>query len=155
MAALQKHDWPGNVRELENALERGGALCENGVIQLGDLPAAIHHNSFKGLPAEIISMPTHISLGPPEEDGAPESIYPLPAGKVCGPAASTATAVAPATERVGNAQRAPEPLKDYLREQEQAYLTQVLAQTGGDKDRAAELLGISLATLYRKLAGHD
>ena len=45
------------------------------------------------------------------------------------------------------------PLKDYLREQELNYLNRTLALTGGDKEQAAELLGVSLATLYRKLAG--
>ena len=43
-------------------------------------------------------------------------------------------------------------LKDFLRLQEQGYLNRALAQTGGDKDKAAEVLGISLATLYRKLS---
>jgi transcriptional regulator with PAS, ATPase and Fis domain len=44
------------------------------------------------------------------------------------------------------------PLKDFLREQEQAYLNRVLARFGGDKEQAANRLGISLATLYRKLS---
>ena len=35
------------------------------------------------------------------------------------------------------------------------YLRHILAQTGGDKDKTAELLGISLATVYRKLAEHE
>jgi len=44
------------------------------------------------------------------------------------------------------------PLKDFLREQELTYLNRTLTYTGGDKEKAAELLDISLATLYRKLS---
>jgi transcriptional regulator with PAS, ATPase and Fis domain len=47
------------------------------------------------------------------------------------------------------------PLKTFLREQEQAHLNRALQQCGGDKERAALLLGISLATLYRKLSGEE
>ncbi len=50
------------------------------------------------------------------------------------------------------ASRALGPLKTFLREQELAFLNQALAYTGGDKEKAAELLNISLATLYRKLS---
>ena len=46
-------------------------------------------------------------------------------------------------------------IKDFLREQELAYLNRALAYTGGDKEKAAELLDISLATLYRKLSEDD
>jgi DNA-binding NtrC family response regulator len=35
-------DWPGNVRELENCLERACAFTTGPVIQVGDLPSAIH-----------------------------------------------------------------------------------------------------------------
>jgi transcriptional regulator with PAS, ATPase and Fis domain len=46
-------------------------------------------------------------------------------------------------------------LKTFLREQEQAHLNRALQQCGGDKEQAALLLGVSLATLYRKLSGED
>jgi DNA-binding NtrC family response regulator len=42
-------------------------------------------------------------------------------------------------------------LKAFLRSKEKDYLQQVLTMTGGDKERAAKTLKISLATLYRKL----
>lgn len=42
-------------------------------------------------------------------------------------------------------------LKAFLREKEKEYLQYVLAQTSGDKEKAAKELKISLATLYRKL----
>ncbi|MDA1044763.1 MAG: sigma-54 dependent transcriptional regulator, partial [Verrucomicrobia bacterium] len=42
-------------------------------------------------------------------------------------------------------------LKAFLRTKEKEYLEQILAHTGGDKEKAAKALDISLATLYRKL----
>jgi transcriptional regulator with PAS, ATPase and Fis domain len=39
-----------------------------------------------------------------------------------------------------------------MREQEVTYINRILAQNGGDKEEAARILGVSLATLYRKLA---
>lgn len=42
-------------------------------------------------------------------------------------------------------------LRAFLREKEKEYLDQVLSSVGGDKEKAAQVLQISLATLYRKL----
>ena len=42
-------------------------------------------------------------------------------------------------------------LKDYMKNVEAAYLQAVISECGGNKDEAAEKLGISLATLYRKI----
>ena len=38
-----------------------------------------------------------------------------------------------------------------LAELEQQHVTSMLEESGGDRRRAAELLGIDLSTLYRKL----
>jgi transcriptional regulator with PAS, ATPase and Fis domain len=43
-------------------------------------------------------------------------------------------------------------LKQFMREQELTYINRALTQAGGDKEKAAQLLGISLATLYRRLS---
>ncbi|MBW3628841.1 MAG: sigma-54 dependent transcriptional regulator [Gemmatimonadetes bacterium] len=41
-----------------------------------------------------------------------------------------------------------------LREVERSYIQDVLRQTGGNKSRAAEILGLDRKTLYRKLEGY-
>jgi DNA-binding NtrC family response regulator len=136
MNALGAYGWPGNVRELENSLERACALCNGSLIQLGDFPIAIRE------------------CAPPDTEPESESPEPLPSG---------ATETAGYSLSGGGTQ--PEvhansgfgtplgALKEHLREQELNYLNRALAFTGGNKERAAEILGISLATLYRKLAG--
>jgi len=46
-------------------------------------------------------------------------------------------------------------LKMYLRNKEKEYIQKVLVVSDGDKEKAAELLGISLATFYRKYESGD
>jgi transcriptional regulator with PAS, ATPase and Fis domain len=45
----------------------------------------------------------------------------------------------------------PQPLMDAIRETERRYLQEVLRSVGGQKQRAAEILGISRKTLWKKL----
>ena len=142
MEVLCKHDWPGNVRELENAIERACALCEDNVLHVTDLPPSLQRH------APQVSMDTVIET----RSGAPPSsmvvlsdnLYPLsftPQQPADGKPASPVGAGVEITN-----------LKSFLRDQEISYLNRALAVCGGDKEKAAELLGISLATLYRKLA---
>ncbi len=129
MSALCTYDWPGNVRELENALERAATLCEGDVIQASDLPGSM-------LLALNITPETST-----EESGT----YPLPL--VSDQANGLITKTPEESEVI--------PLKQYLKDQEQAYLSRALQLCKGDKEGTASRLGISLATLYRKLAGED
>jgi DNA-binding protein Fis len=46
-------------------------------------------------------------------------------------------------------------MKLYLQRQEQVHLNRTIQQCGGSKEQAALLLGISMATLYRRLSGDD
>lgn len=145
MEALSSHDWPGNVRELENAIERAATLCEESTIQVTDLPPALRIHS------ENFSSDTVIETregGPPQSVIVlSESLYPLRFSEI----QQDSQVVQAAGEEKPVAA-----LKDFLRNQEQGYLNRAMAQTGGDKEKAAELLGISLATLYRKLSeGED
>ena len=135
MEALHAHTWPGNVRELENAIERASALCEEGFIKLNDRPPILH------------------PLG--KSDFSDAEVALAPSGDT---ALITAASLKPAN---GRPPATPEPsalnqplgqLKDFMRDQESAYIQRAIAQVGGDKERAARVLGVSLATLYRRLA---
>ncbi len=142
MEALCAHDWPGNVRELENAIERACALCESHLIQVSDLPPRFQPVDGSGAPSPAVnsSEPAVLPAAPGQ---AATTGFPLVNG----------SAGTPSTARPTPAAAGPAPLKNFLREQELVYLNRALIQTGGDKEKAAEMLGISLATLYRKLAG--
>jgi DNA-binding NtrC family response regulator len=42
-------------------------------------------------------------------------------------------------------------LEDYIRDHERAFIDETIKFNGGNRDKAAKMLGISMATLYRKL----
>ncbi len=140
---LCAHDWPGNVRELENAIERAAALCEGDIIQATDLPPNLLASVKAAQPALDLSQDTGAAVTLPV---VPETaLYPLHGNTNSAPAAGLEESSAQPLV----------PLKSFLREQEAAYLNRVLQQCGGDKERAAIELGVSLATLYRKLSGEE
>jgi two-component system, NtrC family, response regulator AtoC len=108
MDCMVHHEWPGNVRELENAVERAVALGSQEMLELADLPPALH----KGL--------------------EPES----------------------ATDRSPTRPKPPLTHTD-LEELERVTIQRVFEQVNGDKALAGKMLGISRATLYRKLKRYN
>jgi len=122
---LKTYHWPGNVRELQNALERACALCDGGVIGLKDLPERVLEGAGEAAGSAAVDTVTSV-LDPALVERAASALqwakgYP------------------------------PMPLKDFLHHQEVVYIERTIEAAGGDKEKASELLGISMATLYRKL----
>jgi DNA-binding NtrC family response regulator len=142
MEMMCAHDWPGNVRELENAIERACALSETNLIRGADLPIALQPLAARFSHNQVEIHETATLPIPPTTQGATP------------PLKSSETAK-PEAVHDGGLAKPIGVLKNYLREQEQVYLNRALAQTGGDKEKAAQLLGVSLATLYRKLTGEE
>lgn len=137
MELLCAYDWPGNVRELENAIERATTLCEGEIIQVTDLPPSL-------VAAVRTPQPSLESESPAPLPVVPDSaLYPLH-----GASQNSGSPPAPEPEPL-------RPLKTFLREQELSHLNRALEQCRGDKERAALMLGISLATFYRKMSGEE
>ncbi len=125
MKALMNYDWPGNVRELENCVERAVALGNGTLIDVGDLPPAI---------AALDSPASR-----PLPDSAPELVSDLEGS-------SSLNSGVPAA--------APLSTTD-LEDIERATIQRVFEQVKGDKALAGRMLGISRATLYRKLKRYN
>jgi two-component system response regulator AtoC len=126
MKALMQYDWPGNVRELENCVERAVALGNGQIIDLGDLPPSIA-SGFS--PAGETAAATG--------EGTTE----LDRGRA-------------AARVVAESSRAPLSTTD-LEDIERATIQRVFQQVNGDKALAGRMLGISRATLYRKLKRYN
>ena len=59
-------------------------------------------------------------------------------------------AAAPAVEHTGTLPVG-QTLDEYIRDQERRYIDETIKFNGGSREKAAKMLGISMATLYRKL----
>jgi two-component system, NtrC family, response regulator AtoC len=126
MKALMNYDWPGNVRELENCVERAVALGNGNLIDLSDLPPTIAAMNLAASRADL--------------DSAPEMVSDL-AASVDSNSAEGAVAVPLHTTD--------------LEDIERATIQRVFEQVKGDKALAGRMLGISRATLYRKLKRYN
>jgi len=122
-AALKLHPWPGNVRELANVMERAVLLCEGDAIDAIDL-----------------------ALG---EGDAPKATAPRTNAVVPGATASAGPVAANGATPPGTPFVLPGDGIN-LEDVERDLVRQALQRAGGNKSRAAKLLGLSRATLrYR------
>ncbi len=120
--AMLTYAWPGNVRELANALERAVISAEGSTIQADDL---VMDESILPPPAP----PAPVASGAP--------VYAAPAPPAA-PALPAGTLVLPPNER-------------NLARIEALVVRAAMEEAGGQKSRAADMLGINRTTLYSKL----
>ena len=133
-AFIDSYSWPGNVRQLKHAIYSAYYTCEKGVIELGDFPAYLindekavfaHHPNMQNDPSSTIKVLN--------KDDSPETA-PSHSRKE----ASTGVAESPLPTLS-------------LQELERLAINEALKRTNNDVLQASKLLGISKATMYRKL----
>ena len=144
MAAIQRHSWPGNVRELQNCIQRAMVLATGSTILLANLPEEIRGTALSA------AAP---ALSPP----APAV---LPAvGETALPGDRQAPSLAAAVSRQ-NVSEAIEVLFQFARRDklfkllpaaERELIVRALAETAGNQVQAAKLLGITRATLRKRV----
>jgi two-component system nitrogen regulation response regulator GlnG len=136
LALLERYPWPGNVRELENALEHATVVAKGETILPADLPAAV-----RTAPA-----PTTIAPGPARAVQAPA---PAPPSANDTPEGEPAEVAALAARLFAWARRHPQ--QSVMDAVERELVVQAIKETGGNQVRAARLLGITRATLRKRI----
>ena len=120
---LEKYHWPGNVRELENAIRRAHVMAKSDAILLADLPP------------EIVGGGTAVTLpGPASEAGG---------GTATNDIATLARQMFQWAKR--------EPKLKIIPAVERELVIQALKETHDNQVHAAKLLGITRATLRKRI----
>ncbi|MGZ6195437.1 MAG: sigma-54-dependent transcriptional regulator [Candidatus Binataceae bacterium] len=123
LQALKARAWPGNARELRNVIERAVIVSTGSLITVADLPTE-----------GALAMPAAQNATTPQAPETPSSADPEQS--------ALAAAGTPAQGL---------PVGQPLREVERQLILKTLEMAGGNRVRAAEILGISPKTLYNKL----
>ena len=125
--ALEKHHWPGNVRELENVIRRALVMAKGDAILLSDLPPEVTGQVGGG------ATPPPVSAGVTGENVAND-------------------AAVLARQLFQWARR--DPKLKVIPTVERELVIQALKETNNNQVQAAKLLGITRATLRKRVEKH-
>ncbi len=143
---LMEYSWPGNVRELKNAVESAAALNKTGILRIEDFEKYLIPIRFD---EQDRNLP--VFLNKPSEVADREFIY-RALFEIKKDLMEIKEAILNKNQKIEDIEPETEnisivPIKD----QEREAIKNALIQANFDKKKAAQLLGISLRTLYRKL----
>ena len=134
LAALERYRWPGNVRELENAIEHSTVVAKGEAILLEDLPAEVTQPSATRRPPAAASP------------DAPPRPVPEPAPAAASPSPDLAS-LASALFRWARQ----DPQRRIIDAVERELVLHALRETRGNQVQAARLLGMTRATLRKRI----
>jgi nitrogen regulation protein NR(I) len=132
LEAMENYAWPGNVRELENAIQRATIMAKGTTILLDDLPQELHQTPGHNVSERTVSP---ISATAKEPGGGaavnPPGLAEISQALFAWARADRRFKVIPAVER--------------------ELVIQALKETQGNQLQAARLLGITRATLRKRM----
>lgn len=149
LSILSRYEWPGNVRELENMIQRCVVVAQGDTILKKDLPQEI-----------LDTMP---APGPGDTEPSGSKMEDSPEGAGDDPDAGLTIGGGTITpERLGMPQlwdllykRLREHCeRNLLQEIEKEITQRVLEETGGNQVKASGLLGITRATLRKRIESY-
>lgn len=174
--ALMQYDWPGNVRELRNAISSAVVLKQRGRIDITDLPAEVQANDVdlnqRFLPMTVpLASTSDVDLGLLAGTllELQREVREIKAMLVAGMKMSGGDSSWPVTDtgfhrpdnvvETFSAVDSYSPLADAqigdLEAAEKTLISSALVATSGNRRQAADRLGISERTLYRKIKLYD
>ncbi|MFM8419484.1 MAG: sigma-54-dependent transcriptional regulator [Verrucomicrobiota bacterium] len=160
LAALEAYHWPGNVRELENIVRRATVVAKGPAILASDLPPEISAPARPAAPAAstpsalppVVPVPT---ASPYPGTGAAPAPAPAPSAPSGPASAVSAATAAPATlPELALAlfrHARSDPRLRILPAVERELIIHALRETSGNQVQAAKLLGITRATLRKRV----
>jgi two-component system nitrogen regulation response regulator GlnG len=160
LAVLEAYHWPGNVRELENVLRRAVVVVKGSAILESDLPPEILQSVQASRTPHTAPASTASAL---QASTTQNSSTPLaPASSVASVEAATSTALASNLDPAITGDIRPLVLQLFrwarlqsgikvLPAVERELVIEALKETQGNQVRAAKLLGITRATLRKRV----
>ena len=173
LALLMRYRWPGNVRELENVVQRSTVMAKGETILPKDLPPEILRSAeanpepesrlretapaapspapAESAPVGKIGAPAPLPPAPPPPPAAPA---PLPAVSapepVHAPVSAGAITLSDACD-ILYARLRSDTGENILDEIEKEMISRALKETGGNQVRASAILGITRATIRKRI----
>jgi DNA-binding NtrC family response regulator len=134
---LLAHPWPGNVRELRNVVHRAYVLTDGENVEEPTVAHVLTGRSSGVFPAVRPPAPAPVATRESASGNGSEEPE------------------APAASRPQDPLQVPVRVGDSLEEVERRLLERTLAAVGGNKRKAAEMLRVSLKTVYNKIKQYE
>jgi len=150
LAVLEAYHWPGNVRELENVLRRAVVVSKGPALLEGDLPGELLQPTpaLRPIAGPAGTAPAPIAPSVPPGDAVAESTPPATEAVSTDP---TLTGdIRPLVLQLFRWARLQRGLK-VLPAVERELVIEALKETQGNQVQAAKLLGITRATLRKRV----
>jgi two-component system nitrogen regulation response regulator GlnG len=161
LAVLMRYRWPGNVRELENVIQRATVMAKGDTILPKDLPQEVLR-SVEDNPAPESRLREEEAPATPVPATSAPAAPGKPLTEAPAPVETVPEAKAPAAASAGaiGLSDACDILYALLREEtdenilgviEKEMIVRALKETGGNQVRASAILGITRATLRKRI----